>query len=237
MSGPRILLVEDELHIARGVVFNLEQEGYQVYHFEQGEAALAAFEQTPFDLVILDRMLPGISGLEVCRGIRQRDPRVPILMLTAMGKERDRVKGLSEGADDYLTKPFSLAEFLLRVQGMLRRSEWYRPHPRSNDRYRFGDNEVDLEQQRAWTPRGEISLTDLEVRMLRSFFQREGEVLTRAELLEAVWGVSPETETRTLDNFIVRLRKYFEPDPATPRHVLTVRGRGYRFVRNGANRN
>lgn len=234
MSGPRILLVEDELHIARGVIFNLEQEGYQVCHFEQGEAALAAFEQAPFDLVILDRMLPGISGLEVCRKIRQRDPRVPILMLTAMGKERDRVRGLSEGADDYLTKPFSLAEFLLRVQGMLRRSEWYRPLPRSKDRYRFGDNEIDLEQQRAWTPRGELSLTDLEVRMLRSFFQREGEILNRAELLEAVWGVSPETETRTLDNFIVRLRKYFETDPANPRHILTVRGRGYRFVRNGS---
>ena len=234
MSGPRILLVEDELHIAQGIVFNLEQEGYQVSHFEQGEAALAAFERSPFDLVILDRMLPGISGLEVCRGIRQRDSRVPILMLTAMGKERDRVRGLSEGADDYLTKPFSLAEFLLRIQGMLRRSGWYRPQLRSNDRYSFGDNQVDLERQRAWTPRGELSLTDLEVRMLRSFFQREGEVLNRADLLEAVWGVSPETETRTLDNFIVRLRKYFENDPANPTHFLTVRGRGYRFVRHGS---
>lgn len=234
MSGPRILLVEDELHIARGIIFNLEQEGYQVCHCEQGEAALDAFEQTPFDLVILDRMLPGISGLEVCRGIRQHDSRVPILMLTAMGKERDRVRGLTEGADDYLTKPFSLAEFLLRVQGMLRRSGWYRPQLRNTDRYNFGDNQVDLQQQRAWTPRGELSLTDLEVRMLRSFFQREGEVLNRSDLLEAVWGVSPETETRTLDNFIVRLRKYFENDPANPVHFLTVRGRGYRFVRNGS---
>ena len=233
MSGPRILLVEDELHIARGIVFNLEQEGYEVVHVEQGEAALASFDRSPFDLVILDLMLPDIGGLEVCRGLRRRDQQVPILMLTAMDKERDRVKGLTEGADDYLTKPFSLSEFLLRVQGMLRRSRWYRPNPRANDRYRFGGNEVDLQRQRAWSVRGEISLTDLEVRMLRCFFEREGEVLERAELLEAVWGISPETETRTLDNFLVRLRKYFEADPANPAHFLTVRGRGYRFVRHG----
>ncbi len=233
MSAPRILLVEDEQHIARGLVFNLEQEGFEVVHVEQGELALEQFDRASFDLVILDLMLPGISGLEVCQELRQRDQRVPILMLTAMGKERDRVKGLTAGADDYLTKPFSLGEFLLRVQGMLRRSRWYRPQPRANDRYRFGCNEVDLQRQRAWTERGEISLTELEVRMLRCFFEREGEVLERAELLEAAWGISPETETRTLDNFLVRLRKYFEADPTNPAHFITVRGRGYRFLRNG----
>ena len=152
-------------------------------------------------------------------------------MLTARSEEKDRVAGLAAGADDYLTKPFSLDEFLLRVKGMLRRSAWYREANRPGA-YRFGANEVDLEAASARTAGGEQQLTELEVRMLRLFFRREGEVLSRAELLEGVWGMAPDTETRTLDNFIVRLRRYFEADPAMPRHFLTVRGRGYRFVRD-----
>lgn len=234
MSGVRILLVEDETHIARGLIFNLEQEGYEVTHVTTGEAALERIWQETYALAVLDLMLPGLDGLEVCRRIRRQSKRLPILILTARAQERDRVRGLELGADDYLTKPFSLEEFLLRVKGMLRRSSWYRPEPVGEELYRFGANEVNLKEHLARTPAGEIPLTDLEVKMLRVFFQKEGEVLARQELLAEVWGLSPDTETRTLDNFIVRMRKYFEADPARPVHFLTIRSRGYRFVRGDA---
>ena len=231
MTRPHVLLVEDELHIAQGLIFNLEQEGYHVIHVTTGEQAL---EQAPWSqclLVILDLMLPGISGLEVCHQLRRQDPRLPVLILTALGKEQDRIAGLEAGADDYLTKPFSLAEFLLRVRGMVNRSTWYRITPKTEDRFHFGENTVFLQDRRAHTAHGNIALTDLEVRMLRIFFENEGAILSREELLASVWGLAPDTETRTLDNFIVRLRKYFEPIPAKPRHFLTVRGQGYRFSR------
>ena len=230
MPQARILLVEDEPAIARGLLFNLEAEGYAVVHADSGEKALDAFCRKPFSLVVLDLSLPGIDGLEVCRQIREENPRLPILILTARSQERDRVKGLAAGADDYLTKPFSLDEFLLRIKGMLRRSGWYKEELPPGDLYAFGGNQVNLQEQTATTPRGEVSLTELEIKMLRIFFDREGEILSRAELLKLVWGMAPDTETRTLDNFIVRLRRYFEPDPANPIHFLTVRGRGYRFV-------
>ena len=231
MSGPRILLVEDEPSIARGLVFNLEDEGYRVAHVDTGEEALALLNDNGFALVVLDLMLPGIDGLEVCRRLRVSNPRLPVLMLTARGEESDKVSGLAAGADDYLTKPFSLDEFLLRVKGMLRRSEWYH-RTAEGEEFTFGPNRVNLKSATAVTPQGDIALTDLEIRMLRLFFQRAGETLSRAEILEAVWGMAPDTETRTLDNFIVRLRRYFEPDPANPRFFLTVRGRGYRFVQD-----
>ncbi|MCP3176809.1 response regulator transcription factor [Desulfuromonas sp. KJ2020] len=230
MPQARILLVEDEPSLARGLLFNLEAEGYVVTHADSGEKALEAFNRDPFSLLVLDLSLPGIDGLEVCRQIREKSPRLPILILTARSQERDRVKGLAAGADDYLTKPFSLDEFLLRIKGMLRRSGWYKEELPPSDFYAFGGNEVNLREQTATTPRGEVSLTELEIKMLRIFFDREGEILSRAELLKLVWGMAPDTETRTLDNFIVRLRRYFEPDPANPVHFLTVRGRGYRFV-------
>jgi len=233
MMKPHLLLVEDEPGIARGLVFNLAEDGFLVTHVETGEEALDKVWDEYFDLVVLDVMLPGISGMEVCKKIRQHDPRLPIIMLTARTEERDRVEGLATGADDYLTKPFSLDEFMLRIKGMLRRSEWYRPGSGAGRCYRFGDNEVNLKEQKAVTARGEINLTELEVRMLRTFFQHEGETLSRAELLAVVWGMAPDTETRTLDNFIVRMRKYFEIDPGNPVHFLTVRSRGYRFSREG----
>lgn len=229
MTAPRILLVEDELNIARGLVFNLESEGCAVTHVETGEGALEAAADGGFSLVVLDVMLPGIDGFEVCRRLRRGDPRLPILMLTARTGEKDRVAGLSVGADDYLTKPFSLEEFLLRVRGMLRRSEWYRPGALGG--YRFGANEVWLREHRARTARGEVELTELEARFLRELFHNEGRVLSRTDLLEKVWHLPPDAETRTLDNFVVRMRKYFEDDPAHPRHLHTVRGRGYRFTR------
>ena len=227
---PHIMLVEDEIHLARGICFNLEEEGNRVSHFESAERALATLEIEHFDLVILDVMLPGMDGFQACRAIRIVDPRVPILMLTARSEDADRVEGLENGADDYLTKPFNLVEFLLRVKGMLRRSSWYRPEP-VEEGYRFGDNEVFLLSYRARTAQGEIDLTEMEVRVLSLFFQKEGRAIHRSDLLQSVWGYSSDTETRTLDNFIVRLRKYFEPDPAHPKHFLTVRAVGYRFSR------
>lgn len=234
MNRPHILLVEDEPHLARGLIFNLESEGWLVRPVETGEAALVEAGETGFSLVVLDVTLPGMDGFEVCRRLRQADPRLPILMLTARTEEKDRVHGLSVGADDYLTKPFSLDEFLLRVRGMLRRSRWYRPGTAAGG-YRFGDNEVWLAERRARTPRGDLDLTELEVRFLRTLFDNPDRVLARTELLATVWGLPADSETRTLDNFVVRMRKYFEPDPSHPVHLLTVRGRGYRFVRGEKN--
>lgn len=229
---PHIMLVEDEIHLARGICFNLEEDGFRISHFETGEKALLALEVEHFELIILDVMLPGMDGFQVCRAIRTLDPRVPILMLTARSEDSDRVEGLENGADDYLTKPFNLVEFLLRVKGMLRRSSWYRPDP-VEEGYRFGNNEVFALSYRARTAQGEIDLTEMEVRVLSLFFQKEGAIIPRGELLQSVWGYTNDTETRTLDNFIVRLRKYFEPDPTHPVHFQTVRGVGYRFSRKG----
>lgn len=232
---PHILLVEDEIHLARGICFNLEQEGYRVSHVESGEEALERLTFDRFALLIIDVMLPGIDGFAVCERVRTMDARVPILILTSRADEGDRIIGLQSGADDYLTKPFSLSEFLLRVGGMLRRSSWYRPEP-VEEGYRFGDNEIFLLSYHARTAQGEIDLTELEVKMLALFFRREGQAIPRKDILESVWGYSSDTETRTLDNFIVRLRKYFEPNPAQPVFFQTVRGVGYRFTREAAGR-
>jgi DNA-binding response OmpR family regulator len=231
MKKPRILLVEDEKHIAQGIIFNLELEGFLITHTETGAAAMEAFGRQSFDLVVLDLMLPDSHGFDLCREMRKTRPQLPILMLTALGEEQDRVNGLKEGADDYLTKPFSLDEFLLRIRGMLRRSAWYQPSQIKTEDYQFGSNLIDLNNLAAETTKGKIRITELEGRMLAIFFSNEGETLTRATLLKSVWGMAEDTETRTLDNFIVRIRKYFEEDPANPKHFLTVRGRGYRFVR------
>jgi DNA-binding response OmpR family regulator len=230
MNRPHILLVEDETNIAQALIFNLELEGYRITHVTTGAAALASFATERCDLVILDLMLPDSHGIDICRQMRQKDKRLPILILTALGEEQHRVDGLRAGADDYLSKPFSLGEFLLRVKGMLRRSEWYRP-THAAGLVSFGGNRINLAEMTADTPRGPVTLTELEGRMLAAFFAAEGRVLARAELLEQVWGMAADTETRTLDNFVVRLRKHFEADPANPRHFQTVRGRGYRFVR------
>ena len=231
MKKPHILLVEDEKHIAQGIIFNLELEGFLITHTETGAAAMDAFGRQSFDLVVLDLMLPDSHGFDLCREMRKTQPKLPILMLTALGEEQDRVSGLKEGADDYLTKPFSLDEFLLRIRGMLRRSAWYQPSQIKTEDYQFGSNLIDLNNLAAETTKGKIRITELEGRMLAIFFSNEGETLTRATLLKSVWGMAEDTETRTLDNFIVRIRKYFEEDPANPKHFLTVRGRGYRFVR------
>jgi len=231
MSKPPVLLVEDEPHIAQGLIYNLEAEGYQVTHVESGEEALQHLADHPCALAILDLMLPGINGLQVCRQIRELHGELPVMMLTARSEEEDRIAGLSEGADDYLAKPFNLKEFLLRVGNLLRRSNWQQGGAPDHI-YRFGTNTIDLNRHRAETAAGRLDLTELEMKMLSLFFSQQGKVISRGELLESVWGIAPDTETRTLDNFVVRLRKYFEADPASPRHFLTVRGRGYRFVKD-----
>jgi len=225
-----ILLVEDEPHIALGLIYNLEAEGYQVTHVESGEEALRHLGDNLCALTILDLTLPGMDGLEVCQRIREHYGDLPVMMLTARSEADDRIAGLSQGADDYLAKPFNLKEFLLRVANLLRRSDWQRQSTPEHT-YHFGTNAVDLNTHRAETATGRLDLTELEMKMLTQFFSREGKIISRGELLESVWGMSPGTETRTLDNFIVRLRKYFEADPGKPRHFLTVRGRGYRFVK------
>jgi len=227
MNRPCILVIEDEQHIASGLVFNLEAEGYRVLQCESGEEGLELLRSESVDLLVLDLMLPGISGYDVCRQLREELPRLPVLILSARAEERDRIKGLEFGADDYLTKPFSLDEFLLRVKGMLKRSGWYRPA--SSGEITFGSNRVDLEERLAHGNGGEIRLTDQEARLLQVFIEHEGEILQRGDLLHLAWDMDPATETRTLDNFVARLRKYFEIDPAEPQHFLTVRGRGYRF--------
>ncbi len=230
-SKVRILLVEDERHLAEGLLYNLAAEGYETELARDGQEALERFVEGPWSLIVLDLMLPLLDGFEVARQIRIRDPRVPILMLTARAMDEDRVKGLECGADDYLTKPFHLQELLLRIRGMLRRSSWYRSVPGEGDRYAFGDGcWIDFRDQSAMGPHGQRRLTEKEASILRFLVERSPETVSREEMLREVWGYGPGVETRTVDNFMRRLRTYFEKDPASPEHILSVRARGYRFV-------
>ncbi len=232
----RLLIVEDEQHLADGLRFNLEAEGYKVHVVDCGEAALEAFRShpDPFDVVVLDVMLPGISGFEVIAEMRQRGQFVPTLMLTARGHPDDILKGFEAGADDYLTKPFELAILIARIRGLLRRRQWLEqsvppPVPDAGDTFTFGDKQVsfDLLELRV---RGHIyPLTLMEANVLRYLIKHEGKPVSRKSMLEDVWGLREDTDTRAIDNFIVRLRRYIEDDPGSPRHVLTVRGVGYRF--------
>lgn len=226
----RILLVEDEKHLAEGLLYNLSAEGYETELARDGQEALHLFAQGPWNLIVLDLMLPLVDGFEVARQIRAKDPRAPILMLTARAAEEDRVRGLECGADDYLTKPFHLQELLLRIKGILRRSSWYRTVPGEGTRYRFGEGcWVDFGDRTAKGPGGERRLTEKEFLVLKCLVERPSETVSREEMLREVWGYGPAVETRTLDNFIRRLRTYFEKEPSSPQHIVSVRGRGYRF--------
>ncbi len=232
----RVLVVEDEAHIAEGLAFNLEAEGHAVEVVGEGPAAvqrLTAAEGEPLDLVILDLMLPGCSGHEVARRARAAGNYVPILILTAKDDPAEVVRGIEEGADDYLTKPFKLEELLARVRGLLRRRRWDNAgfDQETTPELRLGPVCVHFGRFEIEGPGGVQRLTAREVGLLRALVEREGEVVSRGELLEAVWRLHPETRTRVVDSFIVRLRKYLEPDPAKPRHILSVRGHGYKFVR------
>ncbi|MDP6981061.1 MAG: response regulator transcription factor [Myxococcota bacterium] len=231
---PRVLIVEDDAHIAEGLRYNLECEGHAVVVASDGRAAVDLLVEAgqPFDLVILDLMLPRMSGFEVARRVRATGNFVAILMLTAKDSPEDIVRGLEEGADDYLTKPFHLDELLARVKVLLRRRRWDGVEEESAGprEVRFGNVRVSFDQFAIERDGETIELTTREMGLLRALIARDGEVVTRGELLEEVWGLRPDTQTRVIDSFIVRLRRYVEDDPSKPRHIVSVRGRGYRFV-------
>lgn len=229
-SGIRILLVEDEANLARPLKFNLEAEGYEVRTTPNGREAVEWFSREHYDLIILDVMIEEMDGFEVARRVRRKDQRLPILMLTARSTDQDRVLGLQLGADDYMVKPFHLRELLLRVRRMLQRSHWYAGAERPAKGITVAGFPVDLERLQGQGPRGEIQITTLEAELLSVFTAEPNRVLSRAELLERVWGYSSDVESRTVDNFIGRLRKYFEEEPDQPVHFVSVRGRGYMYV-------
>jgi two-component system alkaline phosphatase synthesis response regulator PhoP len=231
----KILVVEDESHIAEGLQFNLEAEGYAVEIAADGptgEKTLNAADR-PFDLVILDVMLPGMNGFELARRIRAAGNFVPILILTAKDGAQDLIRGIEDGADDYLTKPFHLDELLARVRGLLRRRRWDGAETQSDSMRSFeiGEATVHFDRFEMETPGGVIELTVREMALLRALIEREGETVARGELLQQVWGLRADTKTRVVDSFIVRLRRYVEPDPAHPTHIVSVRGHGYRLER------
>ncbi len=225
----KILLVEDDPHLAKGLRFNLEREGYEVSLVDNGVSALDLLREDDFDLLILDLMLPTMGGLDVARKIRETNMRFPILMLTAKSTKKDKEIGFEAGADDYLTKPFHLPELLLHVKGILRRWEWYKDPVHDQEIFRFGEMWINFGTGKANGVDGEFYLTTKEVLVMNLLVEKKGDVVTREELLEKVWGYDPETETRTVDNFISRLRKYFEKKPQKPRHIITVREKGYQF--------
>ncbi len=239
----RVLVVEDEQHLAEGLRFNLEAEGYQVQLVDAGEAALEKLktEDPAFDIVILDVMLPGISGFEVISQMRESGQYVPTLMLTARGHAEDVLRGFAAGADDYLTKPFELSILIARIRGLLRRKDWLRaaaPVPvgvpvepdESKHVFLFGDKSVDFDRLELRVRAEVFPLTLMEANVLRYLIEHQGERVSRKAMLAKVWGLHEDTDTRAIDNFIVRLRRYIEDDPTSPRHLLTVRGVGYRFV-------
>lgn len=227
--GSRILLVEDEESLAIGLEYNLVEEGYVVVRAADGRQALAEFARQSFDLAILDVMLPFIDGFEVARRIRQTAAQLPILMLTARKTIKDRLEGLQTGADDYMTKPFHIEELLLRVKGMLRRKTWYGEDALVGQLYRFGHNEINFDSLVCNSGGATIQITPHEAMVLRYLIAHRDNVVTRKELLEKVWLMHGEMETRTIDNFIMRLRKYFETDPARPVFIISIRGAGYMF--------
>ncbi len=224
--------MEDEESLAIGLEFNLKQEGYKITRARDGKKALEYIESHDFDLIILDIMLPFVDGFDVAARIRERSPQMPIMMLTARSSARDRVKGLEIGADDYLTKPFHLKELLLRVRGMLKRKMWYRSGVEKMPIYRFGIHEVHFEDLTAHSGERVFRLTPHEAMVMKYLIDHKGKVVSRKELLENVWQIRTEVETRTVDNFIARLRKYFEPNPQKPEFIISIRSAGYMFVEN-----
>jgi DNA-binding response OmpR family regulator len=230
----RILVVEDELHLAEGLRFNLEAEGYQVRVVDNGEAALGLLKAAPaeFDVVVLDIMLPGKDGFEVMREMRAGGQFIPTLMLTARGHPEDVLRGFEAGADDYLTKPFELAILIARIHGLLRRRQWLEATitPPAPDAFTFNGKCVLFDKLEVRVGDQVFPLTLMEANLLRYLIEHEGRPVSRKAMLEEVWGLHEDTDTRAIDNFIVRLRRYIETDPTKPRHLQTVRGVGYRFV-------
>jgi DNA-binding response OmpR family regulator len=244
-----VLIVEDEKHLAEGLRFNLEAEGYNVDVSGDGETALALLlsPNRHFDMVVLDVMLPGKSGFEVAAELRQAGQFVPLLMLTARGQPQDVLRGFESGADDYLTKPFELAILIARLRSLLRRYQWLRCNNADSmapataqmpgliddeflEDFCFAGKTIDFARLELRAGLRTIRLTLMEAEFLRHLIRHEGKIVTRRSLLEDVWGLRENTDTRAIDNFVVRLRKYVEEIPSKPRHLLTVRGLGYRFV-------
>ncbi|HZF99927.1 MAG TPA: response regulator transcription factor [Chitinophagales bacterium] len=227
----RILVVEDEENLLEGIRLNLELEGNEVVGTADGKKAIDAFNQQRFDLVVLDVMLPGIDGFTVCERIRLRDADVPVLFLTAKDSAEDRVTGLKLGADDYLTKPFNLDELLLRVKALLKRGS----RPRDADHpgtavFKFGDNEINFNTFEAKGIGGQtFRLTKREAAFLKILVERRNEVVSRQHILQVAWGYDVMPTTRTIDNFILTFRKYFESDSRNPKHFFSIRGVGYQF--------
>jgi DNA-binding response OmpR family regulator len=222
----KILIVEDNVDMATGLELNLKKEGFKVQKATTGEEALKlAFTDSP-DLIILDIMLPGVSGLDVCRELRQKSISIPIIMLTAKGEETDRVVGLELGADDYVTKPFGVRELLARIHVCLRRQ----PAQSQMPRYRFGNVEIDFEKYQVAVRRKSVAFTQKEFELLKFMIHNRDVVLSRDRLLDEVWGYDSYPTTRTVDTHILNLRKKIEEDPANPAYILSVYGGGYKFV-------
>jgi two-component system alkaline phosphatase synthesis response regulator PhoP len=226
----RILLVEDEAHLAEVIADNLELEGYAVLVESDGARALERVRAEPPALLVLDVMLPNMDGFELCERLRAAGSEVPILFLTARNENEDRVRGLELGGDDYLGKPFDLRELILRVRAILRRAQWLREPPRAGARLVLGEAVVDFARFTATVGGRETRLSTKETLILRCLTERAGEVVSRAEILDRVWGYDAFPTTRTIDNFVVRLRRILEPDPAEPRFLHTIRGTGYRLT-------
>jgi len=236
---PLIVLVEDEEHIAQGLLFNLEAEGYRTHHEADGDAALEWLLETSEKpaAILLDVMLPGRDGFSIVRALREAGLYTPVLMLTARGRSEDVVEGFAAGADDYVPKPFDLGVLLARLTSLLRRVHWHSApaaadavEPAPLDEYVLGDRTIYFETLEIHTPEKLVHLTVMEADLLRYLIERPGKIIPRKEILENVWRVHEDTDTRAIDNFIVRLRRYLEPDPSQPVHLLTVRGVGYRFM-------
>ena len=231
----RVLIVEDEQHLADGLRFNLEAEGYGVEVVDTGEAALECLldphQDDTYDLVVLDVMLPGKDGFAVVSELRAAKQFVPVLILTARGRPEDVLKGFAAGADDYLPKPTELAILIARIGGLLRRTRWLRP---THERYSFAGKTIDFDTLELQVDDRTFPLTLMEANLLRYLIAHEGKAVSRKAMLEEVWGVHEDTDTRAIDNFIVRLRRYIEREPANPQHLLTVRGVGYRFIASPA---
>jgi len=232
----RILVVEDESHIAQGLRFNLEAEGHSVEVAQDGEDALARMlvKNQLFDLVLLDVMLPGKDGFTVARELRQQQNFAPILMLTARGRPEDILKGFESGADDYLPKPFNLDILVARIGGLLRRTNWLQTvsevPPPAPDEFSFAGKTVDFQKLQLHNGKQVYQLTLMETELLRYLIRNNGRPVSRKEILEQVWDLKEDTDTRAIDNFVVRLRRYIEADPTKPKHLITVRGLGYQFV-------
>lgn len=234
-TAPLIAVIEDEEHLAQGLLFNLQAEGYTTHHEADGDAALAYLlnTQEPIAAIVLDCMLPGTDGFAIVRALREAQRYTPVLLLTARSNPEDILEGLEAGADDYLPKPFELSILLVRLKSLLRRAAWQNapaPPEAPPDEYIFDHRTIRFDTLELIAPNRTTHLTLMEADLLRYLTDREGEIVPRKDILEQVWRVHEDTDTRAIDNFIVRLRRYIEDDPAAPAHLLTVRGIGYRFI-------